>query len=175
MKAVTGVRGKGAHVQGLWESDDGVELFPAHVRVVEAFEVYDQDLGEAEDGQFLLEVVDLFALGALVAALLHALRADETLEAVGEADIPSDLHPAAGNRNAQVHEVVESQTRVATVQTLNPVHQLASEQVRDYGVVSVLVVLPPFFRLLFNSEVVEVEFFIGLFLCDSVELFMDAV
>ena len=54
--------------------DACVKLFPAHGRVVEAFEMDHEDPRKPEDGQLLGEGVHSFALFAFEATFLHPLR-----------------------------------------------------------------------------------------------------
>ena len=68
----------------------------------------DHDLRKPEYRKVFIACVDLLAFRAFIAALNHFLRLDERLEAVCQIYVTSDTNSFSRNRNAKVHEVIES-------------------------------------------------------------------
>jgi len=112
--------------------------------------MYDEYAREPKDGHVLCEGVFALALFAFESALLHLLGFHESVEAALEVDHTRHTNARPGERQAQVHEVVECEALVLAGLALQPVHELPREYVRDDGVVSIFVILPPLVALLFD-------------------------
>jgi hypothetical protein len=164
-----------SEVYFLGELDRGVQFFSAHRRVVETFQMYDYDFWETEDSQLFALLIHFFAFLASVATLLHFLWLNVATQAFIKADIPSDPRSFPRNWNAEVHKVVESVTLMIAAQTLDRVHKLTCEQISDYGVIPVFVILPPLFTLLAKAKVIKVHLFVRRLLENPIHFFMHAV
>ena len=134
-----------------------------------------KDSWEAEDGELLRHSIHALALLALESALLHLFRFNKCLQALTQFNLPSYTHSFAGERHTEVHIVIECVALILADPTFEFVHELAGEEIRNNRVVPCLVVLPPFFALLVDWEIVEIEFLIWRLLRHSVELFVNPI
>lgn len=97
----------------------------------------DEYLREPVYAEILGEIVDGLALAALVTALLHLFWLYVGLHAGLQVYLASHADGCARDGHTKVHEVVKCVGFVAAAVALQAVHQLACEEVRDDGIVSV--------------------------------------
>ena len=97
------------------------------------------------------------------------------MEARFEVDRAEAEGALRGQREREVHEIVEGQTLVATLLTCDCRAKLTLENVGDNTVIPRAEVSPPDFRLLHDGLLVTVNRLIFGLLLDSVQLIMHAI
>ena len=112
---------------------------------------------------------------ALVSARLHLLFLNECPQTSLQLNFAYDAHASAGNRETEVHEVVEGEADCVALLALDFVHQLSCENLGDDRVFSFQVVVPPLVGLLLPGQIIEIHFFIWSFGFHFVEFFAQSV
>lgn len=97
----------------------------------------DEYLREPVYAEILSEIVDGFALAALVTTLIHLFWLYVGLHARLQVYLAGHADSCAWYGHTKVHKVVKCVGFVAAAVALQAVHQLACEEVRDDGIVSV--------------------------------------
>lgn len=143
----------GSQIKRLWERESCVQFFAPHRRVVKALQVDDEQLGEAVDGQVLLNVDLFLAGGAFEARGNHALWLDKFVQAFAQLDAAQEPHSLPRNLHTQVHEVVKGAVLEAAAEAAGPTAELTLEEVSHGGVVPGLVILVVLFALLNQRHV----------------------
>lgn len=129
----------------------------------------DQNFGEPKYGDWLFHSINSFAFWAFVSTFFHPLSSYKIVKAI------RNTWRWFGYLDREVHEIVKSQTFMATLLALYHAHQLSFKQVRYYWIVPVAEISIPYLWLFYHWLLIAVNLLILWFFANSVEFIMHAI
>lgn len=143
--------------------------------MVEAFQVDAENLRVSEYLHALLHVYCTFAPFTLIPAINHSLNFDKLIQAIGKFNIARETNCASRDFHWQIHEIIKSECLMPTWQTFSRGHQLSLEKIRHRWIISLLIVVEPFFRLFLHWQLIIIDFLVLGLLNDSIDFIMHTV
>lgn len=136
------------------------QFFSAHGWIVEPLEMNHEDFRKSKYRYIFLHVINSLAFLTFVPASFHNFWCHVWIQTVKYIYISGVSNSTSGNTDAEIHEVIKSQTLVMAILAFNLTAKLPLKQVSNYRIIPCTKIFSPLLTLFVHRQLITIEFLI---------------